>query len=191
MLRGKHERWSWSHLHWTGNHKIPGYCHLLLLLEPTQQYTENNSSPISHNRKQWFQRLCSHLLNIHKEWTSVALGTQTWDLLLNKLIFLVLKYSHFTCSSQTPDSSSGAQRIMVLSIEADNNLIGCCRIPSKEKNQTTVSPLNKKFKLHTFIEAKCIRHVQSHKLVHVSSIHLSAVCILYKWLCFCVLYSTV
>lgn len=33
------------------------------------------------------------------------------------------------CSSQTPDSLSGSQRITVLSIEADNILIGCCMLP--------------------------------------------------------------
>lgn len=34
------------------------------------------------------------------------------------------------CSNQTPDSLSGSQMITVLSIDADNILIGCCMLPS-------------------------------------------------------------
>lgn len=34
-----------------------------------------------------------------------------------------------TCSTQTPDPSSGAQMIMVLSMEAESRLRGCCSSP--------------------------------------------------------------
>lgn len=130
MLHGKHERWSESHLHWTGNHKIPEYFHRLPLLEPIAI----TKKQFEINRKFWFQRLCSHSFKIYKEWTSAALGIQTWELNIQFInsIFYSLNIHIFTCSSQTPDSSSGAQRIMVLSMEADNNLIGCCRTPSKK-----------------------------------------------------------
>lgn len=43
-------------------------------------------------------------------------------------LHLVFK-STLTCSTQTPDPSSGAQRIMVLSMEAESRLRGCCMSP--------------------------------------------------------------
>lgn len=37
--------------------------------------------------------------------------------------------STLTCSTQTPEPSSGAQMIMVLSMEAESKLRGCCSSP--------------------------------------------------------------
>lgn len=37
--------------------------------------------------------------------------------------------SKLTCSTHTPDASSGPQRIMVLSIEAESRLRGCSTVP--------------------------------------------------------------
>lgn len=42
-----------------------------------------------------------------------------------------------TCSTQTPDPSSGAQRIIVLSMEAESRLRGCCSSPSAGGDRDT------------------------------------------------------
>lgn len=44
-----------------------------------------------------------------------------------------------TCSTQTPDPSSGAQRIMVLSMEAESRLRGCCSSPPAGGDKVTMN----------------------------------------------------
>lgn len=50
--------------------------------------------------------------------------------------------STLTCSTQTPELSSGAQMIMVLSMEAESRLRGCCSSPpvggDREPEQTSI-----------------------------------------------------
>lgn len=53
--------------------------------------------------------------------------------------------STLTCSTQTPEPSSGAQMIMVLSMEAESKLRGCCSSPPAGGDRGTANLKKKQF----------------------------------------------